>query len=98
MPSQPFSVVENNFTKGLITEFTGMNFPEHAATDCDNCVFDITGEVSRRMGIDLEEGYGENLTPTALSAINTYKWQNAGGDGSTQILVVQTGVTLSFYR
>lgn len=33
MPRSAAITVENNFTKGLITEFTAMNFPENAITE-----------------------------------------------------------------
>jgi hypothetical protein len=46
MPAQVLSTVENNFTKGFVTEFTGLNFPENAATDTDNCLYDIVGHVT----------------------------------------------------
>ena len=29
MPQQPSASIENNFTGGLKTEFTGLNFPEN---------------------------------------------------------------------
>lgn len=88
---------ENNFTKGLVTEATGLNFPENAATDCDNVRFTHIGEVLRREGIDLEEGYNEYFIDTSSGAITTYKWNNAGGTGETQVLAVQVGNTILFY-
>lgn len=97
MPSQPVINVENNFNKGLITESTGLNFPENAATDTDNCVFDLIGDVYRRLGIDYEDNFGLQNLPNNSAAYTTYKWDNAGGDGSTQIVVTQIGTTLSFY-
>ena len=51
MPIVPSASIENNFTAGLKTEFTGLNFPENAATDCDNVIFDMPGDVTRRLGI-----------------------------------------------
>src|SRR6516164_10839925 len=92
--------VENSFIGGLKTEFTGLNFPENACTSVTNCVFTLIGDVTRRMGIDLEENYG--LTSIAsiinnFSAYNTYKWNNAGGDGLSQIVVVQIGGALAFF-
>lgn len=103
MPQQIAQSVENNFTKGLITQSTGLNFPENAATDTDNCEYTIIGDVLRRQGIDFEENYASvpiSFTGGALdgAAINTYKWNNAGGDGLTQILVVQAGLTLFFFN
>jgi hypothetical protein len=99
MPNQVLKSVEKNFTKGLVTEFTGLNFPENAATDCDNVTFDIKGNVYRRLGIDLEDNYITfNFGDRNLSASNTYKWKNAGGDGITELIVCQTGDFLRFYE
>jgi hypothetical protein len=97
MGSQVLSSVENNFTKGLVTEFTGLNFPENAATDCDNCEFTLVGDVLRREGIDFEENFQEWSLNRAGAAVNTYKWNNAGGDGNTQVLVVQVAGVLKFW-
>src|SRR5882757_8778548 len=98
MPSQVISSVENNFTKGLVTEFTGMNFPENAATDTDNCEYTLIGDVIRRLGIDHEVNHGFNSVSRINQAINTYKWNNVGGDGLTQLVVEQVGATLYFYK
>src|SRR6267154_2736062 len=97
MPNNLVSTVENNFTKGLITESTGLNFPENAATDTDNCTYTLVGDVTRRQGIDYETNFATTTLDRTGKAINTYKWNNAGGDGSTQIVVTQVGKILSFY-
>lgn len=97
MPSQVLTSVENNFTKGLVTEFTGLNFPENAATDCDNVEFTIVGDVLRRYGIDLETNYAITSATTVNVAKNSYKWDNAGGDGNSQLIAVQSGTTVYFY-
>jgi hypothetical protein len=97
MPNQALSTVENNFTKGLVTEYTGLNFPENAATDTDNCTYGLVGDVNRRLGIDFEENFSSFDQVTVNKALNTYRWNNAGGDGSSQVVVVQNGMTLLFY-
>jgi len=98
MPAQVLTSVENNFTKGLITEFTGMNFPENAATDTDNCVYEIVGDVTRRLGIDKEVN-GSTFTESRVNnALSDYKWNNAGGDGNTQLVVRQVGSDVLFYK
>lgn len=98
MPSQVLTSVENNFTKGLITEFTGMNFPENAATECDNTEFTLIGDVLRRSGMDFEV----NATPTVIdvsgNAVNTYKWNNVSGDGELQLVAAQVGGNIYFYQ
>lgn len=97
MPSQVISSVENNFTKGLITESTGLNFPENAATDTENCVYEITGDVTRRLGISQEV----NTPPYSIAYLNvaqsSYVWNNVGGDSTVKWIVRQHGKTLSFY-
>lgn len=98
MANIPQTKVENNFTQGLKTEFTGLNFPENAATDTDNCVFTLIGDVTRRSGIDYETNLTQNTINRTGNAISTYKWNNVGGDGSTQIVVEQVGTTLYFFR
>lgn len=95
---QPNVSVENNFTGGLKTEYTGLNFPENAATDTDNCVYSLVGDVSRRLGIDLELNFNPKPLSRGDSAVCSYKWNNAGGDGLTQILVLQVDNILYFFR
>lgn len=98
MPGQVIQSIENNFTKGLVTEFTGLNFPENAATECDNTEFTIIGDTIRREGIDFEENYLlSNFAAGSGRCFNTYRWNNVAGDGSTQIIVVQFGLKLYFY-
>jgi hypothetical protein len=98
MPSQALTTTENNFTKGLVTEFTGLNFPENAATDTDNCAYSLIGDVNRRLGIDYETNYSTYTQSRSDKAVNTYKWNNAGGDGESQVVVTQIGTTLLFYQ
>jgi len=98
MPNRARKIsAQNNFTKGLVTEATGLTFPENACTDTDNCVFDRIGLVSRRKGMDIEE----NGTSTTISksgfAISSFVWTNAGGDGNTTVFVKQIDGTLHFY-
>ncbi len=90
--------VQNNFTGGLKTEFTGLNFPENACTQTENCVFTIIGDVLRREGFDYEANAILSNINRSNSAINTYKWNNVGGDGLTQIIVLQVGVNLFFFQ
>src|SRR5579872_4662831 len=98
MPAQVITSVENNFTKGLITEATGLNFPENAATSATNCTFTLIGDVIRREGINEElNGTTVNIN-RALSAMTSYVWNNPGGDGNSKLLVKQVGKTLYFYN
>lgn len=97
MPSLITSV-ENNFTKGLITEFTGLNFPENAATDTDNCEYALVGDVTRREGINTELNGTSASIVVASKAIAEYVWNNPGGDGNSKLLVEHIGSTLYFYN
>jgi hypothetical protein len=90
--------VQNNFKEGLKTEFTGLNFPENSATDTANCVFTLIGDVQRRGGINYEANnavVGINQNSIARSS---FRWLNAGGDGTSQILVQQIGSILYFWK
>ena len=75
-----------------------MNFPENAATDTDNCIYSPIGNVTRRLGIDKEiNGITIGLSRD-LAGLSDYKWDNAGGDGTVQLVVRQVGSGLYFYR
>lgn len=97
MPIVPSASIENNFTAGLKTEFTGLNFPENAATDCDNVIFDMPGDVTRRLGFDYEAEYELQTLDRTGKAISSYVWTNVGGNGQTKLLVKQVGSILYFY-
>lgn len=90
--------VQNNFIAGLKTEFTGLNFPSNACTDTQNCIFSMIGDVTRRPGIDYETNFSQTTINRTGKAVNSFRWLNAGGDGLTQIYVLQVGGTLYFYN
>lgn len=90
--------VENDFTGGLKTEFTGLNFPENACTSTSNCTFFHTGAVFRRNGFDVETNGVGRAQDRTNKAISSFVWTNAGGDGNTKLFVTQVGNTLSFYN
>lgn len=98
MSQQAAFAVENSFIKGLVTEATGMNFPEQAVTDTYDCVFDIDGSVYRRTGFDLEENFTTKTIDRSNAAIKTYLWQNVAGNGNVTVVVVQIADTLYFYE
>jgi hypothetical protein len=89
--------IVNNFSKGLITEATGLNFPENACTDALNCVFDYKGVVTRRLGFDYENGYELDALTRSNSAISEFLWEAPNGDGTLSFVVVQVGTVLRFY-
>lgn len=94
----PSQSVVSNFSGGLKTEFTGLNFPENACTSMDNAVISLIGEIQRREGINFEANFEYKAIAQGSVATNYYLWRNVGGDGQTQILVLQVGNTLYFYE
>jgi hypothetical protein len=98
MPRSVGIVVENNFTGGLVTEATALNFPENAVTDIDNCVISKVGSVSRRNGLAYEPGNVFSNIPLNNTAVSTHLWRITGGNGDYVIFVVQIGSTLYFYH
>ena len=98
MPQQVLNSVENGFSKGLLTEFTGLNFPENAATASSNVIYTLIGDTVRREGFNYEDNFTLNNIAVSNAAISSYKWNNASGDGLTQFVVQQNGQNLSFFR
>ena len=98
MTQKPAILVENSFVNGLVTEATGLNFPDKAVTETYDCEFDIDGSVYRRTAFDFEDNYTTKTIDRNDSAIKTYLWQNVAGDGNVTIAVVQVGNKLYFYE
>ena len=98
MPQQTTVAVENSFIKGLVTEATGMNFPEQAVTETYDCIFDIDGSVYRRTGLDFEPNFTTKTIDRSNRAIREYLWQNVSGNGNITVIVLQVGNTLYFYE
>lgn len=91
-------LVENSFINGLVTEATGLNFPDKAVTETYDCEFDLDGSVYRRTAIDLEEDFTTKTIDRSGSVIKTYLWQNVAGNGDVTVAVVQVGDTIYFYE
>jgi hypothetical protein len=89
--------IDNNFKGGLLTEATGLNFPENACTETYNCIHDEKGRSKRRLGFDYENGYDTQTVDRTDSVISGFTWNNVAGDGSVSLRVVQIGSTLYFY-
>lgn len=98
MPRQAATAVENNFKNGLVTEATGLNFPENACTETFDCEFNFDGSVQRRLGLDFELNFDTKLINRAGKALNSYLWKNVAGNGDLTLEVVQVGNTLYFYK
>lgn len=101
MASAQAPVLFNNFTKGLITEASPLNFPENAMLSGDNMSLSRTGEVSRRLGMDYEQGFATNVTNSIQTvyqnnAVTSHRWDNVSGDATLSFGVVQIGSSLWF--
>lgn len=89
--------IERTFVKGLITEATGLNFPENSCTDTLNCVFDEKGRVTRRYGFEYEGGYETDSFDRSGGVTTEFYWENAGSTASANLVVVQIKNMLHFY-
>src|SRR5882672_9507074 len=98
MPRTNNVFVQNNFSKGLITEATGLTFPENACTDADNCEFSYLGQCTRRLGFDLENRYSKYTHTLDGEVVVSYLWTNVAGEGDLNYVVVQMGNLLHFYK
>lgn len=92
-----------NFTGGLNTEATPLNFPENSAQALDNFDLFVTGEVKRRLGVDFEAAHlirPETTSSTNISsyAVATHEWKSANGSSDLNFLVVQIGLKLFFHN
>lgn len=97
MPRSISVAVENSFIKGLITEATGLNQPENSCVETFDCIFDKTGKVSRRLGLDYESNNTLVTASAANSAIAEFLWKSVSKNGSISFQVVQLGATLHFF-
>lgn len=96
--TQPKTELQNNFIKGLITENTALQFPQDACTETFNCVFDITGRVTRRLGADIEtSGQFKGISASGGQAFTEFVWTSVGGVGSRVFLVQQVGQFIYFF-
>lgn len=99
MARQQSETVENNFVRGVVTEYSGLNFPENACEDALNVFFTEQGEARRRYGIDYEQDYVlNNYTLNSSSIVRSYCWRNVAGNEALTYVVVQIGDKLEFWR
>ena len=98
MPRQATISINNTAAKGLITEATGLNFPENAWTDALNVTPDNKGITERRKGIDYELNSEEFTVVRNDTTMATGRWTNVAGLGTRNFVVVQNGSTLYFYE
>ncbi len=98
MPRSVATVVQNNFTKGLITEATGLNFPDNAVTETWNVVYEKIGRVRRRLGIDLEGEATTQAYDESDGVLREFVWQSVSNTGGFTFLVMQVGFNIQFYE
>src|SRR6185369_5168519 len=98
MPRQAGVGLDNSFIKGLITEATGLNFPENACTDTLNCRFNQTGLINRRKGFNFELQHDEHLVDRDGKIIIEYVWKAVAGTGNINFVVTQIGSEIFFYE
>ena len=96
MTRQAGGAIENQFTKGLITEATGLNFPDSAVLETWNCRFTKISEVKRRLGFDAEDGTTDISGTFRNGVARSFLWKNAGNTDNTY-LVTQTGQRINFF-
>lgn len=101
--ARSYKVVEiNKFNAGLITDASPLTSPDNSSLQEENFILNIDGSRNRRFGMNLESGF-ETITTSINSsgiedvAYSTYTWDNAGGDPSKSILVVQFGKEIKFF-
>lgn len=101
MPRNGSIEVQNNFSKGLVTDVTGVNSPDNSVISSDNVIYDKTGKVYRRKGFKLEAGYtfvDQSTLSLDDGITNEFLWNTISETGSTEFLVVQFAETVIFYQ
>ena len=97
MPRNSGFYVESDVSGGVVTDFTGLNFPEKSEVSADNVIFSEKGRIDRRKGFDYEPDFLMDTVDRENKVINTYLWRSVGGNGDLTFAVVQVGNILSFY-
>lgn len=103
MARVPVSKPFNNFTGGLITEATGLSYPENSAIDLDNVDIELSGLIRRRLGLEIERDGNTLLLPFGAVAgfvrpedvvVQAWRWRNAGNEPDRNYIVLQVGPVL----
>lgn len=88
----------SNFSKGLMTESTPLNFPDDFALDEQNLLLRVDGSRERRLGMEYENSHQLNPTATTTASVGMafFKWEFADDKVANTIGVVQVGQELYF--
>lgn len=100
MARQQASVQINQFVAGLVTDASPLTFPENSSAVDINMELNSDGSRQRALGMDYEDLYqtiSTTVAGTSDTAVNTYKWENAGGDPEKVIICVQFGNQVKFF-
>lgn len=96
MPKAIVNKPYTNFTGGLVTEATGLTYPDNTAQDLLNCTLNKSGAVSRRYGFfpELNDISSLNLSNDPDSAVTVHDWPSPGGRDDLHFVVLQVGQLL----
>jgi len=97
MARQIAEFIENQFIQGLVTEATGLNFPEKAVIESWNTRFDKKGNVTRRLGYKYENAETDITGVYATGVCRSFTWRNPGKTDRI-FQVFQTGSRIVFFE
>jgi hypothetical protein len=92
------NVINNNFSKGVVTEATGLNFPENASTEAENVIFEAIGSVKRRLGFDVSLEAVPLAYTNSVGPVKEFLWQSVANNGQFTYLVLQVGRMVYFKK
>lgn len=89
--------VENNFSRGLVTEVTGVNSPENSVVETHNVVYDRRGRAATRKGFAFEDGnVPRNIVTSGVR--NEFVWETVSDNTGKTFVVTQFGVNIHFFE
>lgn len=89
--------VENAFTRGLITEVTGVNSPENSVSETLNVSYDRRGRAIKRAGFEYEDDWMSHPINTSGTHVE-YLWETVADNISLDFIVLQIGPNIYFYE
>ena len=89
--------IENNFSKGLITEVTGVNSPENSVVETQNIVYDRRGRAFPRQGFNYEDSHVQQAVNVS-GVRNEFIWDTFASEGTKTFVVVQLGYMIRFFE
>ncbi len=98
MARQSGIVITNDFSKGLFTEASGLNLPDNSASEIWDVEVSSAKKITRRPGWEYENNFTNHTIDRTGGVVGGFLWQNASGDGTVDVYVLQVGATLHFFR